>query len=144
MRLIQVGPGAHRRATRSCTCPDARLLYAGDILFVGGTPIVVGRARSTRWIAALRPDPRHGRRHDRPGPRPGGGQEPRSATCASTSCSCRSEARKRFEDGLTVDAAIASIDLGKWAELPEHGRLAQNVINVYQQLDPTHAAAGAA
>jgi Metallo-beta-lactamase superfamily len=47
------------------------------------------------------------------------------------------EARKRFEDGLSVDDAIASIDLGRYAQVPEHGRLAQNVLNVYQQLDPS-------
>jgi len=48
----------------------------------------------------------------------------------------RAEAQKRFQDGLSVDDAIATIELGRWAELPEHGRLAQNVLNVYQQLDP--------
>jgi hypothetical protein len=47
------------------------------------------------------------------------------------------EARKRFDDGLDVDAAIASINLGSYAEVPEHGRIAQNVLNVYQQLDPS-------
>ena len=47
------------------------------------------------------------------------------------------EARTRFEDGLPVERAIDTIDLGKYADLPEHGRLAQNVLNVYQQLDPS-------
>ena len=47
------------------------------------------------------------------------------------------QARRRFEDGLGVDEAIDSIELGRFAELPESGRLAQNVLNVYQQLDPS-------
>jgi cyclase len=46
------------------------------------------------------------------------------------------EATKRFEDGLDVGAAIASIDLGKYARLSEFGRLAQNVVSVYRSLDP--------
>ena len=46
------------------------------------------------------------------------------------------EARKRFDDGLTVDDAIRSIDLGPWAGLNESSRIAQNVVNVYEQLDP--------
>lgn len=47
-----------------------------------------------------------------------------------------SAATKRFEDGLDVGAAIASIDLGKYASLPQFGRLVQNVVSAYRSLDP--------
>ena len=46
------------------------------------------------------------------------------------------EATKRYEAGLDADAAIASIDLGKYAGMPNQGRLAQNVAAVYRALDP--------
>ena len=133
MRLIQVGP-AHTPGDTLVHVPDARLLYAGDILFVGGTPIAWA-GPIDRWIAAL----------DRildmdvvtilPGHGPISGKDEVSAM-REYLVFVEREARKRFEDGLSVDDAISSIDLGPYAELPEHGRLAQNVMNVYQQLDP--------
>ena len=46
------------------------------------------------------------------------------------------EATKRYEAGLDADAAIASIDLGKYVGMPNRGRLAQNVAAVYHALDP--------
>jgi hypothetical protein len=51
-------------------------------------------------------------------------------------CFVVTEATKRFEDALEVGTAIASIDLGKYASLPQFGRLVQNVVNVYRSLDP--------
>ncbi|ALL79530.1 beta-lactamase (plasmid) [Pseudonocardia sp. EC080610-09] len=133
VRLIEVGP-AHTQGDALVHVPDARTLYTGDILFSGGTP-VVWAGPVERWISAL--DlvldmdvdiivPGHG---------PLAGKD---AVRASRDylVHVEAEARKRFEDGLGVDEAIASIDLGHWADLPENGRLAQNVINVYRHLDP--------
>ncbi|GAA4792540.1 hypothetical protein GCM10023200_30010 [Actinomycetospora chlora] len=134
VRLIQVGP-AHTPGDAIVHVPDARLLYAGDILFVGGTPIAWA-GPIDRWIAAL----------DRildldvdvivPGHGPVSGK-PEVADMRAYLVTVSDQARQRFEDGLDVDAAIASIELGRFADLPEHGRLAQNVLNVYQQLDPS-------
>lgn len=134
VRLIQVGP-AHTPGDTLVHVPDARLLYAGDILFVGGTPIAWA-GPIDRWIAAL----------DRildmdvvtivPGHGPVSGKSEVSLM-REYLASVEAQARRRFADGLDVDEAIASIELGRFADLPEHGRLAQNVLNVYQQLDPT-------
>lgn len=134
VRLIQVGP-AHTPGDTLVHVPDAKLLYAGDILFVGGTPIAWA-GPIDRWIAAcdriLGMDittivPGHGPITDKTGVR----------DMREYLVFVEKEARKRFEDGLDVDAAIASIDLGSYAGVPEHGRIAQNVLNVYQQLDPS-------
>ncbi|MFC4948935.1 MBL fold metallo-hydrolase [Pseudonocardia sp. GCM10023141] len=134
VQLIQVGP-AHTPGDTLVLVPDARILYAGDILFIGGTPIAWA-GPIDRWINAcdrildMEVDqivPGHGPITDKSGV--DGMREYLVFVDA--------EARKRFEDGVGVDDAIASIDLGKWAEMPEHGRLAQNVLNVYQQLDPS-------
>jgi glyoxylase-like metal-dependent hydrolase (beta-lactamase superfamily II) len=133
VRLIQVGP-AHTPGDTIVHVPDARLLYAGDVLFIGGTPIV-WTGPVERWIAAcdlmldLDVDaivPGHG---------PVGGK-PDVARMREYLVFVEAEARKRFSDGLTVDEAIASIDLGRWAGLGESSRIAQNVVNVYEQLDP--------
>jgi cyclase len=134
VRLIQVGP-AHTPGDTLVEVPDAKLLYAGDILFNGGTPIAWA-GPIDRWIAALDRIldmdvttivPGHGDVTDK------------SAVSRMREylVFVEGEARKRFADGLDVDEAISSIDLGDYAKVPEHGRLAQNVLNVYQQLDPS-------
>ena len=134
VRLIQVGP-AHTAGDVLVHVPDARVLYTGDILFVGGTP-VVWAGPTSRWIAAcdriLDMDlraivPGHGPVVDKSGVVP----------VRDYLQLVLDEATKRHDDGLDVEQAVASIDLGRYAGLPEHGRLAQNVLNVYQELDPT-------
>jgi cyclase len=133
VRLIQVGP-AHTSGDTLIYVPDAKLMFAGDILFIGGTPIVWS-GPTERWIAAcdlildLDLDvivPGHGPVTDRSGV-----LEVRDYLCFIVA-----EATKRFEDGLDVSAAIASMDRGGYASMPQSGRLVQNVLNVYQSLDP--------
>ena len=45
------------------------------------------------------------------------------------------EATKRFEAGLTVEEAVSSIDMAPFADMSEQGRIAANVLNVYEELD---------
>jgi cyclase len=133
VHLIQVGP-AHTAGDVIVHVPDARLLYSGDILFSGGTPIAWAGPLD-RWIAAL----------DRildmdvatilPGHGPVSGKT-EVGEMREYLVYVEAESRKRFEQGLSLDDAIATFDLGRWAGRPEHGRLAQNVQNVYAQLDP--------
>lgn len=136
VRLIQVGP-AHTPGDTLVHVPDAGVLYSGDILFVGGTPVAWAGPIS-RWVAAcdriLGMDvativPGHGPVTDKSGVH----------RVREYLTWVEAQARARFDDGLGVDEAIASIDLGDYASLPEHGRLAQNVLNVYQELDPDMA-----
>ncbi|MGI5131126.1 MBL fold metallo-hydrolase [Pseudonocardia sp. CA-107938] len=134
VHLIQVGP-AHTAGDVIVHVPDARLLYSGDILFVGGTPIAWA-GPIDRWIAALERILDMDLVTILPGHGPVSGKT-EVAEMREYLVHVQEQARKRFEEGLSVDDAIASIDLGRWADLPEHGRLAQNVINVYQQLDPS-------
>jgi len=111
---IQVGP-AHTAGDTLVYVPDAKTLYAGDILFVGGTPIVWA-GPTERWIAAcdlildLDLDvivPGHGPVTDKRGVH--GVRDYLSFVIA--------EATKRFEDGLTVEQAVESIDLGHYARV---------------------------
>jgi glyoxylase-like metal-dependent hydrolase (beta-lactamase superfamily II) len=133
VQLIQVGP-AHTPGDVLVHVPDARLLYAGDILFVGGTPIAWA-GPIDRWIAALDRILDMDVRTIVPGHGPISGK-PQVSEMREYLVFVQAEARKRFDDGLSADEAIESIDLGRWADLPEYGRLAQNVLNVYQQLNP--------
>src|SRR5215210_425061 len=51
VRLIQVGP-AHTPGDLIVHVPDARVVYAADVLFVGATP-VIWAGPVARWLAAL-------------------------------------------------------------------------------------------
>lgn len=136
VQLIQVGP-AHTPGDVLVYVPDAKLMYSGDIVFVGGTPIVwAGPAE--RWIDAcdriLDMDvnvlvPGHGPVSDKSGVH----------AVRDYLTFVIDESTKRFHDGLSAEQAIDSIDLGRFADVPEFGRLAQNVYRVYQELDPDFA-----
>ncbi len=140
VELIEVGP-AHTRGDVIVHVPDARTVYTGDILFIGGTPIVwAGPLRN--WIAAcdllLALDvetvvPGHGPLTDAAG-----------VTAVRDYLSfVEREATARHDAGVDAfDAAreIARLvdagdDFGSWGEA---GRIAVNVETVYRSIDPAH------
>ena len=132
VRLVQVGP-AHTPGDVLVHVPDARTIYTGDIVFIGGAPLVWSGPVS-RCIAAceriLDLDlatvvPGHGPVTDKDG----------VGVVRDYLMFVEHEARKRFEQGLSVEEAAASIDLGRFAMF-EHSRIAANVLNVYEELDP--------
>ncbi|GAA4910336.1 glyoxylase-like metal-dependent hydrolase (beta-lactamase superfamily II) [Actinomycetospora succinea] len=134
VRLIQVGP-AHTPGDVIVHVPDARVVYTGDILFIGGAPLV-WTGPVARCIAAcdriLDLDlaaivPGHGPLTDKDG----------VGWVRDYLVFVEAEATKRFEAGLDVDEAVASIDLGRFAAMSEQGRIAANVLNVYEELDPS-------
>ncbi len=134
VRLIQVGP-AHTPGDILVHVPDAKVVYTGDILFIGGAPLV-WTGPISRCIAACDRIldlelaaivPGHGPLTDKDGVR----------RVRDYLEFVKVEATKRFAEGLSVDEAVASIDLGRFAAMSEHGRIAANVLNVYEELDPT-------
>jgi len=139
VRLIQVGP-AHTPGDAIVHVPDARLVYAGDVLFIGGTPIVWA-GPVERWVAACERMLDLDADRFVPGHGPVGAK-PDVERVREYLLFVDAEARKRFADGLDVDQAIDSIDLGPWAGLNESSRIAQNVVNVYETLDPSREPIG--
>jgi cyclase len=133
VELIEVGP-AHTAGDVLVYVPDAKLLYAGDILFIDSTPIVWA-GPPQRWIDAceLLLDmplativPGHGPVTDKTG----------VAQVRDYLAFVIAEATKRFNEGMDAATAVASINLGPFAGMSGHGRLAQNVTAVYRALDP--------
>ncbi len=59
VELIEVGP-AHTEGDVIVHVPDASTVYTGDILFIGGTPIVWAGPLSN-WVSGVRSDARDGR-----------------------------------------------------------------------------------
>jgi glyoxylase-like metal-dependent hydrolase (beta-lactamase superfamily II) len=132
--LIQLGP-AHTAGDTVVFVPSERVLYAGDLLFIGGTPISWA-GPITNWITAcdrmlaLEPAvvvPGHGPVVDA-----GGIRQVRDYLTW-----VHAEATDRHERGMTAEEAMRDIDLGRFAELDERGRIAQNILAVYYELDPT-------
>lgn len=134
VRLVQVGP-AHTPGDVMVHVPDAGVIYTGDILFIGGAPLVWAGPIS-RCIAACDRIldleltaivPGHGPLTDKAGVH----------VVRDYLTFIEAEATKRFEQGLSVEEAVASIDLGQFAAMSEQGRVAANVLNVYEELDPS-------
>ena len=133
VRLLQVGP-AHTLGDVLVHVPDARVVYTGDILFVGAAPLVWAGPIS-RCLAAI----------DRildldvsvivPGHGPLTGKDG-ARVVRDYLVYVQAEATKRFEAGLSVEEAIESMDLSGFAQMTEHERIAANVLNVYEELDP--------
>jgi glyoxylase-like metal-dependent hydrolase (beta-lactamase superfamily II) len=135
VELIEVGP-AHTRGDTLAHVPDARTIYTGDILFVGGTPIVWAGPLS-RWIAAcdliLGLDvetvvPGHGPVTDKSG----------VVAVRDYLSFIDREATARFDAGMDAWEAARDIALNGFADWGEFGRVAVNVEAVYRHLDPTH------
>ena len=140
VELIEVGP-AHTAGDTIVVVPDAGVVYTGDILFIGGTPIVWAGPLSN-WVAAcdLMLDmavdtvvPGHGPITDKAG----------VAAVRDYLVFVEHEATIRHAAGLDAfDAArdiAAAIGASEdFASLGEFGRIAVNVEAVYRQLDPSH------
>jgi cyclase len=140
VELIEVGP-AHTRGDTIVVVPDAKVVYTGDILFIGGTPIVWAGPLSN-WVAAcdlmLGIDvetvvPGHGPITDKGG----------IARVRDYLAYVDGEATARQRSG--VDAWDAAREIAqqigadpRFDTLGEFGRIAVNVETVYRSLDPEH------
>lgn len=132
VQLFELGP-AHTAGDTIAWVPSTKTLYAGDLLFIGGTPIIWAGPLSN-WVTAcdfmldLEPEyvvPGHGPVTDTGGIR----------AVRDYLTYVDDEARKRYEAGMSAEDAINDIELGPFGKLAEHGRLAQNVLAVYYDLD---------
>ncbi|MCU1358718.1 MAG: beta-lactamase domain protein [Ilumatobacteraceae bacterium] len=140
VELIEVGP-AHTRGDTIAYVPDAATVFTGDILFIGGTPIVWAGPLSN-WIAAcdlmLGMDidtvvPGHGPITDKHG----------VAEVRDYLTFVHQQATDLY--GAGVDAWDAARHIAAelraradFATLGEFGRIAVNVEAVYRELDPLH------
>ncbi|GAA3543764.1 hypothetical protein GCM10022222_29280 [Amycolatopsis ultiminotia] len=133
VQLSCLGP-AHTEGDSVVLVPDEGVLYAGDLLFIGGTPISWAGPLSN-WIAAcdrmLAMDvefivPGHGPVTGKDGVR--GVRDYLEWV--------QGEAADRHRKGMSPQEAMRDISLGRFAELDERGRIAQNVLSAYYELDP--------
>ncbi len=138
--LIEVGP-AHTRGDTIVHVPEARTVYTGDILFIGGTPIVWAGPLSN-WVAAcdlmLGLDvehvvPGHGPLTDKAG----------IVAVRDYLAFVDEAATARHAAGLDAWEAAREIarEIGAREEFrgwSEFGRITVNVDTAYRALDPAH------
>ena len=132
VRLIEVGP-AHTRGDILVHVPSQRVVFTGDILFVGGHPIVwAGPVRN--WVAALdrilamdvdTVVPGHGPVVDT-----GAVNDEREYLLW-----VEREAKGRFDAGMTAIDAARDM-MGEYKHWSESERLVVNIAAVYRELDP--------
>ncbi len=135
IELVEVGP-AHTAGDTLVFVPDARTVYTGDILFIGGTPIVWAGPLDN-WIAACdlicssdveHIVPGHGPLTDKAG----------VTAIRDYLAYVQDEATERFNGGMDAWDAARDIALNGFAKWGEFGRLAVNVDTVYRTLSGTH------
>lgn len=133
--LVEVGP-AHTAGDTLVFVPSARTVYTGDILFIGGTPIVWAGPLDN-WIKACdlicNSDvehivPGHGPLTDKAG----------VAAIGEYLSYVQTEASERFHGGMDAWDAARDIALNGFSQWGEFGRIAVNVDTVYRSLDGTH------
>ena len=140
VELIEVGP-AHTAGDTIVVVPDAGVVYTGDILFIGGTPIVWAGPLSN-WVAAC--DLMLGMPVDNVVPGHGPITDKAGVTAVRDYLVfVEHEATIRHAAGLDAfdaarDIAVAIGASEDFASLGEFGRIAVNVEAVYRELDPSH------
>jgi cyclase len=133
--LHEVGP-AHTGGDVIAHVADAGVVFTGDIMFVGGTPIVwsgpvANWLAACRRIRALDPAvvvPGHGPLSDVAG----------VATIERYFEWLLEEARARRDAGMTALEAAWDLELGPYAEWTDCERTVVNIDAIYAELDPGH------
>jgi cyclase len=139
VELVEVGP-AHTLGDILVHSPADKTVFTGDILFIGGTPIVWAGPLSN-WIAAcdlmLGMDvetvvPGHGPVTDKGG----------VAQVRDYLSFIAEQAKARHDAGMTAWEAAQDISLGEFGKWGEFGRVAVNVDAVYRELEANYVPAG--
>lgn len=130
VQLMEVGP-AHTRGDTMAYLPDQRVIFTGDILFIGGHPIIWAGPTSN-WLRAcdriLALDvetivPGHGPLTDKKG----------VAELKGYLEYVYQEARKRYDAGMPASEAARDIPLDRYATWLDGERIAVNVTSMYRE-----------
>ncbi|MDQ2886414.1 MAG: MBL fold metallo-hydrolase [Chloroflexota bacterium] len=131
VQLIEVGP-AHTRGDTLAYLPAERVVFTGDILFIGGHPIMWAGPTSN-WLRAcdriLAMDvetivPGHGPITDKKG----------VAEVKGYLQYVYDEARKRYEAGMPAFEAARDIPMDRYASWSDGERIVVNVATIYREL----------
>jgi len=140
VELIEVGP-AHTNGDTLVVVPDARTVYTGDILFIGGAPIVWAGPLEN-WVAAcdlmLGMDvetvvPGHGPVTDKTGVV---AVRDYLTTVLGAARECHANGVDAFDAAWQIVREMQGAEATR--DLREFGRIAVNVDTVYRSTDPAY------
>ena len=134
LQLLELGP-AHTRGDTVVHVPDAGVVFTGDLLFIGGTPLI-SRGPASNWMRACDALLSMNARVYVPGHGPITGPAGVHAVRRYLR-HVVGEATVRYEAGMTAREAALDIDLTEFADWTDLERIAVNVEAVYRELDPT-------
>lgn len=138
VRFMELGP-AHTGGDAIAFIPDANVVFTGDLLFVGGTPIAwAGPVQN--WLDACERILELGARTLVPGHGPIT-DDSGVRDIQRYFLYVREEARKRFDAGMSASDAADDIDVSDFADWGEQERIVVNVETLYGEFDPSREAA---
>jgi cyclase len=135
VELMDLGP-AHTHSDTVVVVPDARTVFTGDLIFVQGTPIMwagplANWLRACDVLCELDVDtfvPGHGPITDREGVR----------AIRRYFEHVDAQVAERHAGGMSSVEAAFDLDLGEFADWPDHERVVVTVDGIYRELDPEH------
>jgi cyclase len=130
IQLLEVGP-AHTRGDIIVYIPEDKTIFASDILFIGGTPIMWA-GPAANWIRACETILAMDAQKIVPGHGPITNKEGVRAIKGYFEY-LGEEARHRYDTGLTAQEAALDIPLGPYAVWGDAERIVVNVATLYRE-----------
>jgi len=137
VRLLHFGTG-HTAGDIIVHLPEERIIFASDLIFLYSTPLGM-EGSFAGWLKNLDAMADLNATTYVPGHGPVCGAEGLDL-CREYLALVQSEARKRFDKGMTVEEAARDIDLGRFREWPDRERILANVERLWREFcgeDPT-------
>jgi cyclase len=130
VRLVHFGPG-HTIGDIIVYLPEEGVVFAGDFIFLYSTPLGM-EGSFAGWLKNLDAMTKLGAQTYVPGHGPVCGAEGLNL-CRDYLIFVQSEAKKRFDKGMTVDEAVRDIDLGPFKQWPNHERILLNLERLWRE-----------
>ena len=130
IRLVHFGPG-HTIGDIIVYLPKEGIIFAGDFIFLYSTPLGM-EGSFAGWLKNLDAMAKLGAQTYVPGHGPVCGAEGLDL-CRDYLIFVQSEAKKRFDKGMTVDEAAKDIDLGQFKRWPNHERILLNLERLWRE-----------
>jgi len=137
VQLLHFGPG-HTAGDIIVYLPEEGIIFASDFIFLYSTPLGM-EGSFAGWLRNLDAMANLGAQTYIPGHGPVCGAEGLNL-CRDYLVFVQSEAKKRFDKGMTVDEAAKDIDLGQFKQWPNHERILANLERLWREFrseDPT-------
>ncbi len=132
VQLIHFGTPAHTTNDVVAWIPERRVLFAGDLVFNGGTPFAL-QGSIAGWLETLDRLESLGAETVIPGHGPVCGPEV-YPTLRGYLRFVDEAARRGFEEGLAPLELARSLDLGEWERLSDPERIVGNLHRAYSEL----------